>query len=324
MQTIYDIAQTIRVTSPTGKVGKSAPSIVEGKTPHKAPSKTGLITLTPNQILNVRVERLSLNGVVDGYQREHTLSHCRRIAHKIQAGATIAPPTLALDGGHLYAVDGQHRCLGAVIAWKPLTVIVESLTKTQRSERFTDQRLAIRPSSDVVVLAGNDPVSKYLKDAIEAETSGVEHPLAGLVGFHSNTNHVGAGTMHQLVSSYINNNVGAGAVVRAWMQLSLSEQRSRFSTELADEFALLIRAFGPKSMAHPVIHRPGTLRALTDIAVMAVRRSPKKNEDIQRWQRRMPQFDWSGATWATRHMEIRPILTAWWNKRLPEGRKVQF
>lgn len=315
METIEQIASTIRVVK-EGKTHKAAPHITDGLVASKTPTRTGLVELTPQQALSIRVERVAYNGQVTGYQRMVTnLPHVRKIANAVIRGESIDPVTLGLDGGFLYAVDGHNRILAHIIARKPIRAIIEPMTYKERAARFAAQRFTQKLTADNLVLASNDKIANYIKDAIASEAH-VWHPLVGLTG---SPRHLSPSAAYDILVRYTLGIVGMGGSLGIKMD---SLRIGKADLRDAPELSTMLLAIGTKQ-SNPLAYRPATIRALTDVAVMAVVRGNKnRNPLIERWCRHMPTFDWHAYAWATRMADIRPPLIAHWNKRLSPAQKI--
>lgn len=315
METIEQIASTIRVVK-EGKSHKAAPHITDGLVASKPPNKTGLVELTPQQALSIRVERVAYNGQVVGYQRMHTnLNHVRRIANAILKGDSIEPVTLGLDGGYLYAVDGHNRILAHIIAKRPIRAVVDPMTYKERAARFAAQRYTQTLTSDNLVLASNDKIAGYIKDAIASEAH-VWHPLVGITG---SPRHLSPSAAYDILARYTLGLTG----VSGSLGLKMPPARiARAELKDAPELATMLLSIGTKQ-TNPLAYRPATVRALTDVSVLAIVRGDKNRKPlIERWCRHMPLFDWHAYAWATRMADIRPPLIAHWNKRLSPAQKI--
>jgi hypothetical protein len=316
METIGDIAKTIRSVAPTGKAHKGTPFITEGMTPRNTPTKTGLVEITPEQALAIRVERVGFNGEVTGYQRPITnMTHVRRIAAAISKGRAVEPVTLGLDGGNLYAVDGHHRILAHVLARKPLRAVVDPMTYKQRAERFAAQRYRSNLTADNLVLASSDKIANYIKAAI----SHPDHPWHPLVGMTGNNKHISPNLAYECVGRYCAGIIGGGGSLVMRMP---SERIMQLDLDQSSELAKMFLSVGTK-LTNPYAYRPATARAFTDVAVLAIIRAERgRTQLIERWCRHMPGFDWQAYGWATRTADMRPALIAHWNKRLAAAQKI--
>lgn len=316
--TIGEICEAI----PQVKNGKLAPNakfipVSEGLIVRNAPTKSGLVQITPNQALGILVERVTVNGAVDGYQRNHFSTHARKIARALERGEDVGEVTLGLDGGKLYATDGQHRLIACVISRKPVWAVIRPMTKDKRADRFVSQRSARRVNADTIVLAGRNSIQSYIKDAIAARKNGGAHPWAEIVG-------------EKHTSITMSPNVAYGALLAYTFGVFASGSLNQFDTErinktfkpkVGDELAQIFLTFGTKQ-TNPLAYRPAALRAITNASVAAYVRTGKRPDDFARWQKHMAAFDWPGYAWLTRSNDITHQLIVHWNKRLGPDRKV--
>ncbi len=331
MATIHEICSAIYQVNPaTGKTSPRNPKrITDGLTPAsvRRVRHEGIYTLTVEEILSVEVERLSVvDGEIVGYQRDENnfvLGHARAIGRAITKGRSIAPPTLALDNGKLYAPDGQHRLVGTVIAGEPMRVVVEQLDEQERKDRFADQSLAKRPGQEVLILgrADSDPFAAYIKAAIEADIQGVHHNLGDYVAMRASKTRLGVPTVYDWIAGYC---LGAHRHDhhRMLLELTPDEFRKRTDPHLMDEAAKLLTAFGPKKDVHPRFgYLPATVRALRDVAVQGVRREVEQHDKaVTRWIRLMPKMKWDAMPiQVTRRNDVRHELAKRWNSHRPDG-----
>lgn len=320
MQTIEDIANTILKVDPrTGKVtnARKRISIAEGMTKRKPPLKPGLVDLTPEQALAVYVERVSVDGegAVAGYQRRLTIQHARRIARALAAGKDVGEVTLGLDNERLFATDGQHRLIACVIAKRPIKAVIRPMTKPQRAERFASQSQAKRVTADVLVLAGANPIHRYVQRAVASRSSGRDHTWANLVGEKSNLDVMGPSVAYQALVSYTTNNMVAHSIAADDPRIGA------FTAEVGDELAQLLHTFGTKR-TNPLAFRPVAIRAIAATAVLAIMRTGRHSEDVARWTRHMAGFDWMGYAYLKRGPDITEHLVKHWNKRLSANKKI--
>lgn len=319
MQTMYELCKQVKQTSKAGKATKTSPSIVEGLVVEKPPLKTGLVQLTPGQILGCYVERLEYNDRIGGYQRDFKLPHVRRIAAAMARGAEVPEIALGLDGQRVFIDDGQQRACAAVIARKPLYAVIRIRSAEERRRRFGLQAQQRRISADVLALAGEGPAVDYVRAALEAKSQGRPHPWAELAGETGDHGQIGPHLFLQIVSAY-----ALGLLVSpSALEMPVVEQRKAFRTEHADELAGLIRVFGTRH-TNPLAYRNAAVRAITDTAVLAVRRNPAPADAAKRWARHMVTFDWAGHAWLTTNRPLRGVLVAHWNKRLAAASKIRL
>jgi hypothetical protein len=323
METIFEIAQGISQKSGAGKANKYSTSIVDGLTPVPTPRRTGIVELTREQALSIRVERVNFNdATVGGYQRPRTnLKKVWQISDMITRGGYVPKVELGLDGGFLYAVDGHHRILGHIIAGKPFLADVTPMTYAQRVEAFAVQRFQSKISADNLVLAADDKVSAYVRDAIENP----DNPFHSLIGFTSSATKISPGMGWSIMARYSAKIVGSSISIgshHAFTQSLRSLSNKDVATD-CEELARLLACLGSKR-ANPIAFKPAALGSILDLAVVAIARKPQPHEYlVKRWISHMPAFPWKEhAHLAARSGELRAPLVHHWNKRLSEANKV--
>lgn len=318
MLTVKEICDEIKKTEKHGKAMPNSVAVTRGMTIREAPKKEGLVQITPEQALSIYIERLNVNGAVEGYQRVQDVNRCRRIADVLASGKDIAEISLGLDSGKLFCDDGGHRLIACVIARKPIWAVIRKRSFGARAERFANQRFARRVNADVLALAADGAIERYIQDAVVVRKNGGDHPWATLVG-HKNTQAVigpaaavGALTNYTLSIRGTSNHPSS----------ALARASEMFSPAIGEELARLYLAFGTKS-TNPLAFRPIAIRAIADTAVLVIAREGRKATDIQRWERHMSSFDWSGFAWVRSSTELVSVLIRHWNKRLGFDKKIR-
>lgn len=293
------------------KRGERIPMVLDGMKPRRPLLSEGEQVLSPEQMLNVYVDAVGINGRVTGYQRDLNLKAARKAAAWMREGKPVPPPILALDGKRLYVVDGQHRIAAAIMARLPLKVMVEPYTKQQQADLFHSQIQAQKIDKNVLTLAGNGPFEKYVQDAL----TNPQHPWHGMVSANrSSKTRISPYAMFQLLVRYVGNMEGQATGVR--------NIDGRWDKGLADELAPLIACFGNKK-TNPLAFRPYALQAIGAAAMWVFRRRDIVHaEDYERWVKHMPQFAWEDFAFLRTQRHYTDALLNHWNKRLTGARRV--
>lgn len=319
MPTIKEICDVVYQTDAAGRVPIRATPVpvTKGLAIRDAPKKQGLVQITPEQALSIIVERVTVNGSIDGYQRVQDITHARRIAAALRRGEDLAEVSLALDGNAVYADDGAHRLIACVIARKPIWATIRRRSSEQRAARFASQQKARRVGADVLALSSSTAIHRYVQDAVVARKNGLEHPWVPLVGAKNTSAVMGP---HLAVSALANYSL---AVRGNNLLQRLDEQRidEAFKPAQGEELARLFLTFGTKS-TNPLAFRPAAVRAVADAAVTVIARQGWKKQDVDRWTRHMASFDWAGYAWVRSSRELASVLIRHWNKRLSEDKRV--
>ena len=317
--TVFELASTIQqidLNAPAArrKSARNRPTVTHGLTPEPFPIKEGHFLATPEQIASLIVPRTEVSNNIKGFQREKVNSHARKIAKSMLDGKEMPLVELAiLPDGTVVVVEGQHRCLGAIIARKPLEVIVKKRTVEQARQLFADQSRAKRLKSDNTLLTGNSAIELYLQDALTCDS----HPWSPLVSAYPSPTKM---TPTSMV-------LCAGCFTHNTMTLSINFHTSRtpeeFDANYANQLARLFYCFGTKT-TNPLAFRAKSLRAVTFAAIHIFRRNDHaQSKDEDRWLRHMPPFDFSRyAHVLNREVEMSLALVDHWNKRLPQNRRV--
>lgn len=318
MKTVGDICDEIYRLGADGRVPqKGRIPVTRGLTKRAAPTKPGLVQITPEQALSVIIEHVSVNGTVEGYQRKTNVGHARRIARALERGEDVGEVSLGLDGGRLLAPDGQHRLIGCVISRKPIWAVIRPMTTDARAKRFASQQQARRVSAEVLAMASSGAIQRYIQDAVVARKNGTDHAWAKLVGAHNSAYVMGP---HVAVSALTNYTLG----LRGSNHVNRVDEvrlNAAFNAKLGDELAQLLLTFGTKS-TNPLAFRPSAVKAIADAAVLVIFKQGRKPQDIARWERHMASFDWSGYAWVKSQRELSLFLIRHWNKRLGLDKKI--
>ena len=317
--TIFELASTIQeinLNAPSSrrKGGPNRRVVTHGLTPEPFPIKEGFFVVTPEQIASLRVPRTEVGVEIRGFQREKINAHARKIAKALLDGKEMPPVECSIfPDGQVYVGEGQHRCLGAIIARKPLEVVVKKRTVDQARQLFANQSRAKKLKSDDTLMTGNSPVELYLQDALTSEN----HPWSPLVSAYPSQKMTPT-SMVVCVGSFVHNTMSLSTT---W---HCSRTPEEFDSSLADQLGRLLYCFGTKT-TNPWAFRAKSLRAISFAAIYIIRRNEHwlGNKDEERWLRHMPPFDFSRfAHILNREVELSLVLVDHWNKRLPEGRRV--
>ena len=315
--TIHDIARDVYVVdlSRTQRniYAPGAPRVTDGMKVRRGPSEEGLQTFSPEQLLSLHVQTVSVNGKVSGYQRGEDIPHARRIARAMLDGKPFPPPIIAVEGnGRLSIVDGQHRVLGAVIARLPLECIVKRLDKATQAELFFGQRNAKTVDPNVLVLAGSSAYARYVQEAVAGNA---DHPWDTIVSANkSSKTRIAPYAMFKLLIRYVANAEIGAARITPYVE----EQWDR---GLADELAPLIAAFGNKK-TNPLAFRPFAVQAVGATAMHVFRRHEVHRDDFDRWHNHMPTFPFDQWLHVRTQRVLVTHLVDHWNKRLSGERRV--
>lgn len=293
--------------------GLTPPLVIDGLRIRKPAAQEGLFLLTPEELLTLRIAQVSVNGRVVGYQRELNVADARKIAPYLAGGGMVPPITLALDGkGQMWISDGQHRAAGAVIARVPIWATVQRLDKDEQRQMFLSQRRARRISSDVMTLAGADPLARYVQEAVVSN----DHPWSEIVSANRKAKtKISPYAAYQLLIRYVLNVEGQAASYRTNMD-------AQWDRGLADGLAPLISCFGNKQ-TNPLAFRPGTIQAVGAAAMWVFRRHEEHSDDRARWMAHMPAFQFAQYVHVRTQTAQTGLLIDHWNKRLSAARRVE-
>lgn len=315
MTKLYDICKPIKTVDLT-LVQSSArrDSIVSGLKPAQVDPRQGLRHLTPAQLLSLEVPTLTREGdEFAGFQRPLDVNRARRIARALLRGIELPPiqvSTIA-GNGRLLLTDGQHRAVAAVMVRQQLESVVIPRTYEAAKELFANQGKGAKVNPNVLVLAGSSPFDEYVQDAVTCDG----HIWSGIVGEGATRQRISPKQMSNMIQKYCMNSLG---------QRGEGARPEEFDQQLADELGLLVAAFGTKA-TNPAAFQPKSLTAITDAAVLIIRRRPEPvglhRLDVERWRRWMPRFDFSSVAYL-RSKELTDALVGHWNKRLASDRRV--
>lgn len=313
--TVYEIANEIlRDGKRAARIADDERArVTDGLTPRRPPTVEGLHVFTPEELLSLIVETVSVNGHVTGYQRDHDARHSRVVARAMLDGKPMPEIQVAVDGrGNMYLVDGQHRAVAGVIARLPVRGIVRRLDKGEQAELFYGQRNAKKVDPNTLVLAGTSAYARYVQEAISSNPG---HPWGDLVsGARTSKTKISPYAAFQLLIRYVANTETGGA------RLSPAVEDA-WDRGLADELAPLIGCFGNKQ-TNPLAFRPATVQAIGATAMWVFRRHDEHPGDRERWIRHMPQFafeEWLHVR--TQRLMVGHLIDHW-NKRLSSSRRV--
>lgn len=320
-QTIYDIAKTIRQVGPNGKVNPGSKPITEGlKRVKFDATDTGLRLVSPEELASVRIAPLvvSENGhrSIEGYQRPTNVPHARRVGRSIAQGVEVPPVNISVDErGTPWMTDGQHRSLGALLARESIWCVVQRRSHEDAVRLFSNQRYAVKPNPALAILTGDDALDLYIQDAVTRD----DHPWSALIGAEPFPRRkMGPQTAKMLLAGYVLNTLGiVGGKIRIADVLGDEDG----SLGHADELATLLACFGSKD-TNPVAFRPLVLRGIGTASILAVRRSERHADDLERWVRWMPTFQFNAFAHVRSSVAFSGLLIDHWNKRLKADRRV--
>lgn len=312
--TIQELAREMYVDGSRTSQLKSddRPRVTDGLKARKAPPHEGLHTFSPEELLTMYVQTVSVNGTVSGYQRDRDVPHVRKVARAMLDGKPMPPIIIAVDGkGRMSIVDGQHRALAAIIARLPIKGVVERMDKREQAELFFGQRNAKTVDPNVLVLAGTSAYARYVQEAIENN----DHPWHQIVSSNKySKTRIAPYAMFQLLIRYVANTETGGAKLTFQVE-------ERWDRGLADELAPLIACFGNKQ-TNPLAFRPFAVQAIGATAMWVFRRNEAQPDDHERWVRHMPLFAWEEWLHIRTQRHMVGHLIDHWNKRLSAARRV--
>ncbi|MBA3688444.1 MAG: hypothetical protein H0W81_06420 [Chloroflexi bacterium] len=292
--------------------GETAPSVIDGLNPRRAGLDRGLVTLSPEELLTIKIAPVSVNGRVVGYQRDLKVVYARDIAKALLRGVVMPPINLAIDGhGILWAVDGQHRAAGAIIARTPIKAVVQELTRDEQKSMFLSQRSAKPVGRDILTLAGTDPIARYVQQAVTTNANAWSNIVSA--NRHSKTR-ITPYSAYQLLLRYVYNVEGQAASYKHNME-------DHWDVGLADQLAPLIACFGNKQ-TNPLAFRPTTVQSIGAAAMWVFRRNTPLSTDYDRWVTHMPSFKFGDWAHISTQMAKTDVVLDHWNKRLTKTRRV--
>jgi len=317
--TMYDLLKDERIyTTAADKArhlnGVELPHALEGMKPRKPAVTEGLVLMSPEELLTVKIDVVSVNGQIVGYQRDFNVKNARAVRDSLLKGEILPPVSLALDGhNNLWGVDGQHRMGGAILARIPLWATVQRLDKNQRRSMFLSQRAARRVAPDILTLAGTDPVARYVQEAVIDNAN----PWAPIVSANrTSKTRISPYSAYQLLLRYVFNVEGQAASYKKNMEALWDRGR-------ADELAPLIQCFGDKQ-SNPLAFKPGAIQAIGATAMWVFRRNARlQPADRDRWISHMPTFQFQRYLHHTTQQDKTDDLLNHWNKNLGPSRRVR-
>jgi len=310
---LFEIGKDIKQTDARGKVNKNSPSIVDNINPQSVPTTEGYHIVSPNQLASLLVPKQEVkDGKIVGFQREVTKTHARRIAKSIEAGEPLPVLEIGLYRNAAWAVDGQHRALGAIIAGAKLPIVCRKLGIEEMRKLFASQRKARRVNPSVLILSDDNDYAEYIQESVTDDN----HPWASLVTYrNSSDTKMTPHQAYECIVRYVGGTLGT--------HIQAIVQGKPFDRRLADELSTLFLAFGTKK-TNPLAFRPIAIRAITYAAVLIVMRKGSKKADIDRWISHMPKFPWEDYMGIRKSKELAYMLIRHWNKRLLEGRRISI
>jgi hypothetical protein len=316
--TIFELASTIQevnLYAPASRRtgGQNRRVVTHGLIPQPFPVQEGFFSVTPEQIASLRVPRTEVGSEIRGFQREKINVHARKIARALLDGAEMPPIECSIfPDEQVYVGEGQHRCLGAIIARKSLEVVVKRRSVEQARQLFANQSRAKKLKSDDTLLTGNSAIELYLQDALTRE----DHPWSPLVSAYPSQKMTPT-SMVICVGSYVHNTMSLSTT------LHTTRTPEEFYVRLADQLARLIACFGTKT-TNPFAFRAKSLRAISFAGIHIFRRNEHAQPgDEERWRRHMPTLEFARFVHIlNREVELSLIMVDHWNKRLPEARRV--
>lgn len=292
--------------------GRETAKVLDGIKRRRAPNEEGEHYLSPEQLLNLTVPEVSMNGKLSGYQRAFDPKQARKAARAMLDGEPAAPIIVAIPG--LEIVDGQHRAAAGVIARMPVWAIFKRMDKDTRRRLFNSQRYSKRVDGNTFVLGDDGLFAKYIREAIETN----ENPWSEIVSHNPKSKtRIGPYAMFQLLVRYIGNAEGQGTGSKVKSGLDEAWDRG-----LADELAPMIACFGDKQ-SNPLAFKPANLQAIGATAMWVFRRHDALAEDHERWLRHMPSFPFDRYPHIRTQRDMTQQLIRHWNKRLSEARQVR-
>lgn len=321
--TLYDLLRNVQRTNESGRVSKNSPSVVDGMIPHPFDaSNAGLRELTPEILLSIKIPVLDYDEnlhTVDGFQRDLKVAHARRIGRAMSAGKEMPPVMISVtEDGDAIMTDGQHRPVGAIIEGKPIKAVIEYRTREKAQELFADQKKGVDPPNDTLILSGKGFYNLYIQEAV-TNPNHVWFPIAGpgAEGGPGSGNKMTPYSMKYMLVAYVGNQAGTKGGVDAAEDPTI---QSRWDVRKADELAELVKTFGTKTTRSEAF-TSRALRAIAVAATLIVARQGHRKEDIERWKRHMPLFDFRPVAHLS-NTDLTDRLLDHWNKRMKLENKV--
>lgn len=313
--TLYEVLKTVR---PSGHNTKTPISVVDDIKPFGISKAEGLTTLTPEQMLNVRIPLQRIEGdEIRGYQRHLKAQRARDFAkflldHAADYDRILPVIEISVSGNQVFYTDGQHRAAGAVIARKPMRVVITKRTEDEARMLFALQVKATRPSKNVIIFNSNGPIEEYIQDAVTNDS----HPWAKLITSSqsgSSKTKMSATTALSLLRIYAARSMNNSAS-------PTEEEQKRFKVSAADDLAVLISIFGTKA-TNPHAYTTLSLRAMTIAARrIFIDRDPHE-DDRDRWMRHMNRFAFAQYAYIRKYNDLSMKMIEHWNKNLREEKR---
>lgn len=320
--TLFNLLQgyTIGRGAPLSRGGKPATG---GLAPQALPRREGLRTITPAQLLSVRVPVARIrNGNIEGYQRTFSAKKARAVGRWLMDNKTEYMQTLpvieisTLPDGMAFYTDGQHRAAGAVIANVPIRAVITRRTIEQARRLFTLQGLATRPSRNLLIIDSDGPFEEYIQDALTRDDHKWSHLISASQSGSSSTRMSPTAAFGMLQIFVRGRNSPAGRDVGQNIDPSIFDQ------DAADLLADLMTTFGSKT-TNPLAFSAIPLRAIALCARAVFMNREPHADDFQRWLRRMPAFQFASYAYLKSSNELANMMIKDWNKGLPVNRKAQ-
>lgn len=306
-------------------------SVVDDIKPKPFKPREGLVELSPEQLLTIRVPEQKIHdGHVEGYQRHLDSYKARRASERIANDAaymkTLGTPEVSLTDDMLFFTDGQHRAAGAVIARVPLRVLITKRSEAEARQLFTDQRYATKPPANVQIFNASGVFEEYIQDAVTDPS----HPWNRLISTAQKSagpSKITAAGALGMLRIFVGRSTHQGNF--AGTPDTQADFDARFDKHAADQLATLLSAFGSKQ-TNPLAYKASSLRAIA-IAAKAVFRDRDPDyrylkEDEQRWITHMTRFPFHAFASLGSASELALRMKLHWNKNLTEdsGRRVDL
>jgi hypothetical protein len=314
--TLYEALRAVR---PSGHNTKAQISVVDDIKPAALIRIEGLHTLSPEQLLNVRIplQRIE-DDEIRGYQRHLTAQKARDFArflqdHRANYDRILPVIEISLSGSQMFYTDGQHRGAGAIIARLPYRAVITKRTEAEARMLFALQAKALRPSKNVIIFNSDGRIEEYIQDAVTDDT----HPWSKLItAAHS-------GTSKTKMSA-----TSAIALIRIFAAKSMSnngtpteQEQQRFKKSDADALAVLISAFGSKQ-TNPYAYKTTALRAIAIVGRRLFIDRESHPDDLNRWIRHMNRFPFAQYAYISKYNDLAEKMAEHWNKHLAEARRL--
>ena len=310
--TLDEVGSTIYVRGLNSRSQKRTASIVGDLVVKPAPHEEGLVLLTPEQMLSLRIPRLELKGdKIEGYQRDVSRTQVTRIQEAIRKGKELPPIMVSIYAGMLWITDGQHRALASIAERANLLAVIQKRDMEHQIALFADQARARRPSSDLLILRGSSPYDEYIQDAVTSPNG--SHPWSKLVTERAgHPKKLSPTTTRRMLFAYV------GQTTHFVPSKGIDD---RWNEDYADELGRLMSIFGDRSM-NPHAFAATMALGIAIAAKIAIRDQGSTPDDIARWEKWMPKFPFTSFAYIKNPAECADRLLAHWNKRLSPDRRV--